>query len=304
MTPTVLIADRWTGRGRDSVLRRVEAELHRAGQRFETHRADRRVGAERLAQRAAEDGCRLVVAVGGDGLVHDVVNGLVDGSAERVRGDGVALGLVAGSDGCDFSRTFGLDLPVPAAVERLLGGERFPLDVARVRCRGGEAGTRTRLFANVAEVGYWAALTRLLRWLPGPLGRLRYVLAGLAAVWRADFVPTTVQLGHTELREQLSNLVVANGQFFADGMKVAPRALPDDGEFNVQCWRMPPREAFTRLPQLRAGEHLGQGDIREYQSETVRIDAQVPLPVTADGRVLGTTPATFDLLPRIIDLAI
>ena len=99
-------------------------------------------------------------------------------------------------------------------------------------------------------------------------------------------------------------VLVANGQFFGSGMKIAPRALPDDGRFNVQTWRGGPRDVVAQLPAARVGEHLASPVTREWQSSTVTVDATRPMSVEADGDLLGTTPARFEVLPRVLHLSV
>ena len=118
-------------------------------------------------------------------------------------------------------------------------------------------------------------------------------------------VGTTVAVDHTSTTEPVSEVVVANGQFFGGGLKVAPRALPDDGRFNVQTWRSRAVGRAARAAQASgSGEHLERPDIREWQSARVEVTADEALLVEADGEVLGHTPATFDVLPDVLSIKV
>lgn len=300
----LLIAHPDQRRRRDAVLVRLERALRGAGWSPDVVLTGGAGEGTRLARRAVEQsGRRFVVAVGGDDVVHDVVNGLVDARSGEPRGDDVVFGAVAGRDGCDFLRTFGLDLEPERMVRHLTGERRLGVDLGRVRYLDHDGRRQVRLFANVAEAGYGGVVRAVAGRLPRLLGRARYLTAALLAVQRAERVEAAVAVDHHTVREPLSNVVVANGQFFAGGLQVAPRALPDDGSFNVQCWRPEPRDVFAMLPRLRVGDHLGTGEVREYQSTTVRIRTRRPLTLEADGEVLGTTPADFDVLPSVLRMA-
>jgi diacylglycerol kinase family enzyme len=111
-------------------------------------------------------------------------------------------------------------------------------------------------------------------------------------------------MDHTTSTEEIIEVLVANGQFFGSGMKIAPRALPDDGRFNVQTWRGGPRDVLELLPAARVGEHLSAPVTREWQSATVEVNAVQPLAVSADGELLGTTPASFEVLERVLRLSV
>lgn len=300
----LLIANPRAGRGRRAVLDTLTDELRRAGGDFEVVTTARPGHATELARQAVDDGIRAVVAVGGDGTVHEVVNGLVDAETGRPHAEDLTLGVVAGGSGSDFLRTFGLPHDPRRIVPHLLGETRFPIDLGRVRYRDRDGATVTRLFANIAECGWGAEVTRRANNLPRWVGQARYVLATLATSASIEQVPATVVVDHTTIEEPMTEVVVANGQFFGGNIKVAPRALPDDGVYNVQIWKATGVGVLKELPKARLGEHLGSPDVREYQSSTVAVDAASPMLIEADGEVLGTTPATFDVVSTPIALRI
>jgi diacylglycerol kinase (ATP) len=302
--PPLLIANLAAGRGRSSTLHEVRAALRQRGVAHDVAVTEGPGHATQLAREAAQAGRRFVVGVGGDGTLHEVVNGLVDPESGTPNGEDLVLGVVSAGSGSDLARTFGLDRK-PEIIARHLDGEAtMGFDLGRVRLTGRDGRERTVLFHNIAEAGYGGLVTDLANRLPRWVGGARYVLATVAAVSRFRLVETTVTVDHTEVDEELSNVIVANGQFFGGGLRVAPRALPDDGRFNVQVWRGRPVDVLRALPDLRVGEHLEREDVREWQSTTVRIDARTPLLIEADGEVLGTTPATIDLLPAPLRIKI
>jgi diacylglycerol kinase family enzyme len=114
----------------------------------------------------------------------------------------------------------------------------------------------------------------------------------------------TVRHDGGEHRAPLSNVVVAKGQFFGGGMKVAPRSLPDDGRFDVQAWGGTVTDVVRAARQLRDGAHLRRPDVRAWPSATVMVEADRPLAVEADGELLGRSPAAFDVLPRVLSLKV
>lgn len=301
--PILLIANPLAGTGRGAAAA-VEA-LRGAGIDFTLVVSERPGHAVQLARKGVtEDGFRFVVAIGGDGTVNEVVNGLVDVRSGEPRGEDLVLGVLPGGSGCDFLRTWGLDVPVERLVsQHLLTETVLPLDLGRVTFSGPEGEPVSRLFANVAEVGFGADVTRRATMLPRFVGPRRYLLATLLSTVRVRAVEASVRLDHTELTEPITEVVIANGQFFGGGMKVAPRALPDDGTFNVQTWRGGAREVVENLPKVRVGEHLASPSVREWQSSHVDVNAEQPMRVEADGEVLGFTPATFEVLPRVLSLS-
>lgn len=295
----LLITNPRAGNDRGEVLRAASASLHQLGLDHDVAETTAIGDASRIAREAVEDGRRFIVAVGGDGTVHEVVNGLVDAETGAPHREDTVLGIVPGGSGGDLARTFGFDRRPERAVRHLLGDVVNNFDVGRVRLTGPDGRPRTVLFANIAEAGYGGTVTALAARLPRRFGSARYGVATVAAIARFRLVETTVRLDKHELTEPLSNVVVANGQFFGGGMNVAPRALPWDGRFNVQAWTGRPVDVLRAGPALRKGTHTARSDVREWNSATVAVDGP-PLVVEADGEVLGTTPATFDVLPSVL----
>jgi diacylglycerol kinase (ATP) len=268
----------------------------------EVHRTAGPGDAEAIARRLATGGARYVAAVGGDGTVHEVANGLLDADGQAV-GD-VVLAVISAGSGGDFARTYGLDRPVERLVRRHLATtDALPFDVGRVVLQrdGREV---TRHFVNIAEVGWGAEVVRRAERLPRAVGRLRYLLAAYAAIRAADRQEVELQLDRVRPTVPLVELVVANGQFFGGGMKVAPRALPDDGLFNVLAFTGGRSQVFVLTPKLYQGEHLPDPQIAEWQSATVGLAPPIPMLVEADGEVLGTTPACFEVLRRVLRIKI
>jgi diacylglycerol kinase (ATP) len=254
------------------------------------------------ARQALEEGCRYLVAVGGDGTVHEVVNGMI--ADDEPVSPRAILGVVGAGSGCDFMRTFGLNVPVKRLVRHLATETIHPIDVGKVTYLDADGNPAQRYFANIAEVGYGAECVRKAERYPRFLGRFRYLFAAYGAIRANDRPESVVTLAHTEQTVDLVNLVAANGQFFGGGMKIAPRALPDDGKLNVQLFTGERSQVFTQTQKIYRGEHLPHPNIKEYQSPTVVCTPATPMPVEADGEYLGTTPATFSLVEKVLRLKI
>jgi diacylglycerol kinase (ATP) len=299
--PLRLIVNPRAGRSAgDGVLRTLTAALAKQGLEHDMVRTDGPGSASRLARAALDEGVRFLVAVGGDGTVQEVVNGMVEDD-EPVAPDAV-LGVVPAGSGCDFVRTFGLD-PRPDVIARHFATEHvLPIDIGVAELTGLDGTATTRYFANIAEVGYGAeAVARAARY-PRRLGRARYLFAAWGAVRGVNQQRTTVDLGDKQVERDVVNVVAANCQFFGGGMKVAPRALPDDGLFNVQIFHGGPSQVFQLTGKIYKGEHVPHPSISEFQSGVVSLAPPEPMLVEADGEVLGRTPVSFRLLPQAISV--
>jgi len=292
----VVIANPHSGRG--ASLPGIERALRDAGLAYRIARTGGRGHATELAREALAGGARFLVAAGGDGTVHEVVNGMLGDDGRPVAADAV-LGVVACGSGCDFVRTFGLAGDVAAAVRRLASGDGVRrIDVGRLTCASGVR----RYFANIAEAGLGGSVVARTAGLPGFLGGARY----LAGFWLTlpGFRPATVRLEADGQAYQwrAHNVVVANCRFYGGGMAISPASEPDDGALDVLVMAGPKSEAFTTVPRVYRGTHLPHRNIATLRASQVRVDADPPFDIEADGELLGTTPATFEVIGGAIRL--
>jgi diacylglycerol kinase (ATP) len=269
---------------------------------FRTARVRCAEDATRAARDALEGGDRFLVAVGGDDLVNAVVNGMLD--EHRSVMEQAVLGVVAGSAPCDFIKTFGIPPEPRRACTHLDGDGVFAVDAVRVRFLGEDGSAVERYFVNVAQAGLGGAVAARVARLPAGLGRMRR----FAGFWLtvATFRPTHVVLrGDRRTWEgTVHDIMVANGQYAGDGYRMSPKSWPSDGYLDVMVMTGPKSDSYTMLPKAVLGEHLPHPNIIEYRAKTLAIDSVRPLPLHADGQPLGTTPASFEVLPEAIRLKI
>jgi diacylglycerol kinase family enzyme len=102
----------------------------------------------------------------------------------------------------------------------------------------------------------------------------------------------------------MNNMVIANGQFFGGGMKIAPKAAPTDGVLDFQIEHASKREAIAVMPKVYKGQHVPHPDILEAKRVQASIESDPPLLIEADGEVLGFTPARFEVLRDAIHLKV
>ena len=296
--PMVIIANPRAGRGRVEVaLPQIEQILRDEGIGYRIVRTTHPGHAAEAARDALRQGERYLVAAGGDGTVHEVVNGMIE-DGRPVAADAV-LGVVAAGSGCDFVRSFGLPGDAVQAARHLAGDGVRPIDVGVVTLAAG-----TRYFVNIAEAGLGGAVVARAAALTRFLGGARYA----AGFWLTlpRFRPATVRLdadGHPHTWRAY-NVVVANCRFYGGGMQISPNSQPDDCLLDVLVMTGPKSDSFTTLPKVYKGTHLPHRNIAELRAGQLRIDADQPFPVEADGELLGVTPVSFGIIPGVIRLKV
>lgn len=257
--------------------------------------------ATETARSALEAGERYLVAVGGDETVHAVVNGMVTDDGPVA--DDAVLGVIPAGSGCDFVRTFGLPGDVIKAVRHLSDDQTYRIDVGKASYLDGEAKS-ARYFANIAEAGLGGAVARRASRLSRRWNRSGYFLGFWLSLLRQRTFEVQVHADRKSFTARATNVLIANGQFDRGGMKVSPRSYPGDGLFDVQISTGPKSEAFTMIPKMYRGEHVPNPHIKEMRGREITVEADRPLAVQADGEFLGTTPATFAVIPQAITLKI
>lgn len=253
-----------------------------------------------LAREAALDGVDLLVVVGGDGSVNEIVNGLADLDRQP------DIALVPRGTGWDFSRTFGIPRGVEAAATVALTGPTRVLDVGKVTYRAWDGSEGTSYFANVASAGMGGAVAERANETTKALGgKTSYLLATLAvfARWKAPVVRLTVD---DEQREAtMHEVVVANAKYLGGGMKMCPDAEPDDGVFDVLALgNLTKMDLVRAMPKLYSGTHLPHPKAELLRGRLVRIESETPIPIQLDGEQPGRTPATFELVAERLHLRV
>jgi diacylglycerol kinase (ATP) len=296
------------GAGRGAFARSwppVARALDTAGLAYRVSLTDAASTAAPLARRAMDEGARLVVAVGGDGTLHEVVNGLLDGR-ERLE-DAVAVGLLPAGRGSDYARGIGLPREPSALVARIaaaLDGDPSAtrrVDVGEVRY--GQAGT-VRRFINAAGMGFSPFVARRTARLPAS-GPYLYTVAALATIidWRDRRLELRWDDGHVT-EQALESLEVLLGPYEGGGMLVAPGADPTDGQLDVLLLGAVSRlEMLTFAWRVRSGRHLSSSAaaIRRCTGLAVRVvDGRGPVHLQADGELLGSDPCEFRVLPAAL----
>jgi YegS/Rv2252/BmrU family lipid kinase len=278
----------------------LERTLRARGLAYTLVRTQGRGDATRYAREALGSGARFLVAVGGDGTVNEVVNGMLEPDGTPVAPDPV-LGVVAAGSGCDFIRTFGLPGDSSRACLHLTGDNTYPLDVGRITYTTVGGDRDVRHFANVAETGLGAAVAARAERMSSRFGRSKYFVGFWLTMPTFRLASVRVQADRRTYEGPAYLVVVGNAQYYGGGMKISPRSYPGDGALDVLIFKGPKTDSFTLLPKIYRGEHIPHDHIEELRvRRALTVEADRPLPIEADGEVLGTTPATFEVLPQVI----
>ena len=310
MTAFVVINPRSAGGRTRKEWTSISRALNEYFPHFEFAFTRRRGDATSLTRNALCEGHHEIIAIGGDGTINEAVNGFFD-STGHIAPDAV-LGFVTSGTGGDFRRTFEIQAGAHAGLARLRSAKVRRIDVGRISCLGADGIPTVRYFINIGSFGLSGVIVdavnraRVAKLFGGTFAFAFHSAAAMIS-YRARAVRLILDNGFDEIAS-VSTVAVANGQYFGGGMRVAPNAVPDDGEFDVVIMGASTKvRSLAELNQIYTGAHLNNPGVRVVRAHRL---VAAPLAehgarsvlIESDGESAGKLPATFDILPRALNL--
>ncbi|MGI8412477.1 MAG: diacylglycerol/lipid kinase family protein [Solirubrobacteraceae bacterium] len=289
MRKLALIINPSAGGGRaGQTLRGVQVALHRHGLEHHVERTQSLAHARELAREATAAG-EVAVAFGGDGLVGAIADAL-----KHTEG---VLGVLPGGRGNDFARGLGIPPDPSAACQVLTDGVVRALDI-------GEAGSRT--FVGIASCGCDSDANRIAnrnRWIRG---NLVYTYGALGALARWRPATFSVELDGAQTRTFTGYTVAAaNSKAYGGGMMLAPGASLQDGVLDVvMIGQMHKLRLLAILPTVFKGWHVNRREVEVVRAREVRVSADRPFTVYADGDPIARLPVTIRTLARAVQVIV
>jgi len=280
---------------------RISELLHHIGFSFEFQYTEGVGHAIELAREAASGGCQLLVAVGGDGTVNEVANGILLSKGLR----NATIGIISTGTGGDFIRSAGIDRDYIKACSSLAGTRRRLIDVGVVEYHK-DGQTCERFFINSAGVGFDAAVAETSNRLPKFLGgTIPYIMGLLKSLVGYRNKQVVMKVDGREESGRILSVVVANGCYFGGGMRVAPQADIADGLLDViTVGDMGKIELLRAFPTIYKGTHIHHPKVRMNKATRIAIGSTEKFLVHADGEFLGEGPVSFRLMPSALSVAV
>ncbi len=302
---TCIILNPWAGRGTAGLRRpELEAALRAAEVDFDLVETHARSGATELTYQAMDRGYDCVAAVGGDGTINEVVNGLL-GGRERF-GREAALGIVPLGTGSDFVKVLTGVEPndLAGAARRLAAGRTRPVDVGLISVES-PAGVERRYFINGLGMGIDAQVAVESLKLTGLKGFAVYLMAIIRAMASYKAHMMTVRFDDYEVRRRLLFASVASGRSQGGGFLMTPSALIDDGILDLCIVDKLRLDQIIRyLPRLMEGTHTTLRVVTMGRARHIEVTCQNGIPVATDGEVVATaaTRVCVDVVPGAVQL--
>lgn len=263
-----------------------------------------------IARQAVREGRRRLIAAGGDGSVNDVVNGVMDAGLADTRE--VTLAVAPTGTGNDWARSLGIGREPESVTTAIATGRTMLHDVGIISgpaitgCTERSDGTEPphrHWYINVAGAGYDAYVTaRVPRPVPSAFTYLGIALRGLLSYRSPQF---RIDADGTRFDQRMLLVFAANARYCGNRMHVAPDALLDDGMLDVVAIEeVGLLRALPKIVKLYRGRLYGDPVVRHLRCARVRIEADPPAEVQADGQMAGHTPAEFSLLRQALTVVV
>ena len=260
--------------------------------------------ATRFSREALSRGYEMLIAVGGDGTNHEVVNGFFEG--EKPVNPEAVLAIFPSGTGGDLARTLKVrNLPLPQKAETLKGRESSPADVGLVLFRDHRDLPARRYFINMASLGIGGEVDRVVNLSPKRFGtRPAFLFAGLrvSARYRNKRVRYRIDGGPAR-EEKVFAIYLALGEYAGGGMRFAPGSRPDEGFFDIiVAGDLSPLGALRYTLRTYRGEHLSLSRVQRFRGRKLEAESPERVFLDLDGENPGFLPAVFEIRPGMIRL--
>ena len=254
-----------------------------------------------LARNAREDKPDVVVAAGGDGTVHDVLNGIFPCE--------IPLGIIPVGRGNDLARGLGIPFGPRQAAEVLLKGATREIDLAQVRGANDlsqKGDTRPIVYACIGGVGFDSVVNRYANDHARRVhGRLAYLWGILRCLKFYRAQPLELVSEKQNFSGEVMFAVVGNNTSYGDGVKMTPRARLDDGLLDACIIpQMSKWELLRWIPSAYRGGHLAHPRIVYFQASRITLTSAARLELFGDGEFLQELPATIEVMSRALRVVV
>ena len=286
--------------GRD--WEKISALLNKADIKFTSKFTERRGHAINITSESIKEGYRNITAVGGDGTLNEVVNGIFSNGI--CSPSDITLASIPVGTGNDWGKMFGISPDYEKAVEIIVSGKTMKHDIGRMHYYEGTE-KKTRYFINIAGLGFESVVVNKTNYQKehGRGGKLIYLYNLLTSLLAYKNTVAEITIDDETIKTEIFSVNIGNGKYCGGGMRQTPRALPDDGLLDVTIIKdIGKLEIIRKLKILYDGTILTHPRIDGYKCRTVKVTSASTLFTEADGESLGHTPADFDLIPDAINI--
>ena len=245
--------------------------------------------AKLFAKEAKDKSFSTIVSVGGDGTLHEVVNGMAGGSQK--------LGIIPSGTGNDFARVLNIPFNLKEAVEILVRKKSASIDIGKLN---------DEYFINFCSVGLDALIgqeaNKIKKYFSSTYA---YIIGVIKCLIGFRSLKVDLTIDGKNYKEDIMLMAVCNGAYYGGGMKIAPLADFSDGEFDICIVsKMSKIKLLFLFPTIFKGKHLKYKEVKIYRGKEVQLFSTENINVNADGEIIKHRPIQFEIINKGIEVII
>lgn len=255
--------------------------------------------AAQLAAGALSKNYDCILAAGGDGTLHQVINGILKENTTSIL---PSVGLIPLGSGNDFAATCNLSFNAASIVKLLEANQPQPTDVGKISCCDPDGNRVEKYFINACSIGMGPATVQRMEKSPKWLSSdLRYLTSILHTFFTHQPAPLSIKTESWEWNGKARVFAVANGKSFGNKIFIAPDAIEDDGLFNTfLAGEVPLIKFLWFLQTIKQKKKINDPLITYSKTKEVIISSQSKILLEAEGELVGYLPATIKAEPSRI----
>ena len=274
-------------------LPRIHGILKRIGTPYAIYLTKERGDAIEAAKRYSDDGAKRILAVGGDGTINEVANGIYQS------GNCPALAIIPAGHGSDFARTLELPKSAEQAVLNACEHEPTKIDLGLATFADGTC----RAFINIAGLGFDALVAERAQKSRLPGSNLPYLGSALLTLLKFRNLGVSIDVDGEHIETPGVFVQIANAQYMGGGYHFAPMADLADGLLDLCIvGDFSKLELIKAIPSTYKGTHVTLDKFIHRTARSIKITTGTVAKVQLDGEIVGTTPVEFSVLPGAISL--
>jgi len=260
--------------------------------------------ATEITREILSEGFDLIIGIGGDGTLNEIMNGFLIGDGKRTVNDEASLGIIPSGTGSDFIRFLKIPRDFKKSIELIKNSKKNKFDVGKITFSGNENENLHKYFINIADFGLGADVVKNLSHVPeSKRGPLSYYTGMLSVIknFRSKNVEIVID-GKKKIEGKYLIGAIANGGIFGGGMIIAPDAKVDDGYFDIILVKeMKKFEIIRNTPHLYRGTIMNNRKVEFFRAKKIEVFSKEDVNLEFDGETGEKIPAKFEIVERALN---
>ncbi|HMQ70066.1 MAG TPA: diacylglycerol kinase family lipid kinase [Ignavibacteria bacterium] len=283
-----------TGENKSMILTELHNQL---GNGFELSETRNKTDAHTIAKKAISSGCKIIIAVGGDGTVNQVVNGFFENGSPLNQNP--RLGILSFGTGQGFAQSIGLPKDIISQIKIIRNDYTRSIDVGKISFVNGQP---SMYFVNELQFGIGGTICKnITPVVKKLLGKSAFGFEAVKTLMRQRANQFTMKINGKSITQNMIGVIIANGAYTGGGMRLTPDAIPDDGFFEVLLIKeMSLLKRLRSFTKIYSGKHLDMSGFQLFRTNELEFDNENFPDAEADGELISTKCISAEVIPSAL----